>query len=77
MGHKGPVNGVDFSPNGTLIASCSKDETIRLWNNSIEGNSVTLKSHTASVRSVNFSCDGQLLLSASDDKSIKVWSVDS
>lgn len=23
MGHKGPVNSVDFSPNGTLIASAS------------------------------------------------------
>ena len=35
MGHKGPVNGVDFSPNGTLIASASKDETIKIWNNSM------------------------------------------
>ena len=30
-----PVNDVNFSPNGTLIASASKDETVKLWNNNL------------------------------------------
>jgi len=35
MGHKGPVNDVDFSPSGTLIASASKDECVRIWENNM------------------------------------------
>ncbi|BGO98655.1 hypothetical protein NBRC10513v2_003049 [Rhodotorula toruloides] len=30
-GHRDEVNGVKFSPCGTLIASCSDDTTIRVW----------------------------------------------
>lgn len=35
MGHKGPIYDVEFSPNGALIASCSKDETVKIWNNTM------------------------------------------
>ena len=66
---------VAFSPNGSQIASGSKDETIRIWENNIEGHSSTIKAHSASVRSVNYSSDGRLLLSTSDDKTVKVWNV--
>jgi centriolar protein POC1 len=66
---------VDFSPNGQLIASASKDETIRLWENNIEGHSQTIRAHSASVRSVSFSKDGSLLVTSSDDKTVKVWNV--
>lgn len=52
------MSDVQFSPNGLLIASCAKDETIRLWNNTVEGSSVSIKAHSAPVRSVQFSCDG-------------------
>lgn len=35
-----------------LVASCAKDETIRIWNNNIEGSSVAFKAHSAPVRTV-------------------------
>jgi len=31
-GHTGPVAGIDLSSNGKMLASCSEDRTVRLWN---------------------------------------------
>lgn len=39
VGHKGPVYDVSINPSNTLIASCSRDTTIRLWNNNASANS--------------------------------------
>jgi WD40 repeat protein len=33
IGHKMAVNDVAISPNGSLIASASSDETVRIWTN--------------------------------------------
>lgn len=46
---------------------------MRLWSNTADGSSYTLKAHNAAIRSVNYSNDGQLLLTASDDKTLKVF----
>jgi centriolar protein POC1 len=75
LGHKGAVYDVAVNPNGSQIASASKDNTIRLWNNNAEAFSYILKGHSAPVKSIQFNADGQYLLSASDDKTIKMWSV--
>ena len=32
---KGPIYDVAFSPNGALIASGSKDETVKIWDNTM------------------------------------------
>lgn len=73
IGHKGPVHDLCVSPDGSTIASCSADETIRVWTNSVQGHSTVIKSHSAPVKSVALSNDGQLLLSGSDDKTLKVF----
>lgn len=75
MAHKNAVMDVSFSPKGNLMASASRDRTIRLWVPSIQGETADIKAHSGVVRSVEFSPDGSQLLTASDDKSIKLWMV--
>ena len=73
VGHKGPVHDVAIHPSGNTIVSASHDQTIRVWNNTVEGFSQVIKSHSAPVKSVSLSNDGALLLSGSDDKTLKVF----
>src|SRR5262245_48116987 len=72
-GHEGSVLSVAFSPNGTVLASCSRDKTIKLWHVASGKLKRTLTDHAADVYSVTFSPKGDLLASGSGDKSIKLW----
>ena len=74
-GHTDRVRSVSFSPDGSLLASGSKDGTIKLWRVSDGALVRTLTGHTGFVRSVSFSPDGRLLASGSHDHTIKLWRV--
>ena len=39
VGHKSSVHTVEFNPSGTLIASGSSDNTVKIWENNSDGNS--------------------------------------
>jgi WD40 repeat protein len=69
------VTSVAFSPDGRLIASGSKDKTIKLWDVKTGEEIRTLKGHSSWVNSVTFSPDGRLIASGSEDKTIKLWDV--
>lgn len=74
-GHTAAVIAVGVSPDSSLIASASVDQTIKLWRR--DGTLVaTLKGHKGAVRAVDFSPDGQILASASEDGTIKLWQLD-
>lgn len=74
-GHISGVNSAIFSPDRSLIASASADNTIKLWHP--DGSLVkTLSGHEDVVNSVSFSPDGQMIASASQDKTVKLWSRD-
>jgi WD40 repeat protein len=73
IGHTANVIDVAFSPDGTLLASCSEDRTIRLWNLARGAELHTLTKHSSAVSSVAFSPDGTRLASASDDNTISFW----
>ncbi|MDZ8107418.1 MAG: AAA-like domain-containing protein [Nostoc sp. DedQUE12a] len=74
-GHTAAVLAVDISPDSSLIASVSIDQTIKLWRR--DGTEVaTLKGHKGAVRAIDFSPDGQMLASAGEDGTIKLWKRD-
>ena len=74
-GHSDPVHSVAFSPNNKIVASGSRDMTVKLWD-SVSGLELrTLRGHSSSVDSVSFSPDGKVLATGSADGTIKLWDV--
>jgi WD40 repeat protein len=75
MGHTDNINSVVFSPCGNMIATCSRDRTVRIWNTfSLDCKSV-LEGHSDEVQTVCWSAPGSKVISGSSDNTIKVWSV--
>jgi hypothetical protein len=74
-GHKSWVRSVAFSPDGKILASGSKDNTIRFWDVAT-GNprGGPLKGHKNNLWSVSFSPDGKILASGSWDE-VRLWDV--
>ena len=60
MGHRGSVMAVAFSPDGKVLASSSRDKTIKLWDVATGALIRTLTEHTADVYDVAFSLRGNL-----------------
>ncbi|HEY9692109.1 MAG TPA: hypothetical protein V6D15_07890 [Oculatellaceae cyanobacterium] len=74
-GHKDVVLDVSFSRDGKMIASASRDKTVRV--SRPDGTLLsTLNSHHGSITSVAFSPDSKLIASGGWDKNIKIWRPD-
>ena len=76
MGHKAPVLAVEYSSDGSLIASGSEDYTVRLWDSGDGSLVYELIGHTDFVNDVSFSPDGSILASGSNDGTVRFWNVD-
>ena len=81
---KGAIYTVNFSPDGTLLASgggsewgklIGKENCVRLWRVGEWEKHYKLTQHSAPITTVKFSSDGQFLISGSLDKTIKVWNL--
>ena len=74
-----PFNHTRFSPDGALVATCSRDfgdNAPRVWDTS-SGRLVTLLGgHQQRAWDIAFSQDGRRLATVADDQTIKVWSAD-
>ena len=63
-----------FSPDGTQLASGSRDTTVRLWDTAtINEAPITLRKHTGWTNALAFSPDGKILASGSTDKTVHLW----
>ncbi|PLN81768.1 WD40 repeat-like protein [Aspergillus taichungensis] len=71
--HSDSVNAVAFSPDSKVLATGSRDKTIKLWDTNTGALQQTLKGHSSRVKAVAFSLDGQTLVSGSEDNMINVW----
>ena len=75
VGHQSSVNSVAFSPDGSLLASGSDDNTVKLWVISTGQELRSLTGHIWPVFAVSFSPDGRLLASGSNDADVKLWDI--
>ena len=73
QGHHHLVRAVAINPAGTILASGSFDQTIRLWEISTGRCFNVLDGQGALVWSVAFSADGALLASGSEDHLVRIW----
>ncbi|KAK5124099.1 protein with putative role during mitosis [Meristemomyces frigidus] len=80
-GHDHSVSAVRFIPSGAagaplsgnLLASASRDKTIRIWDVTTGYCLRTLRGHGDWVRALNPSPDGRWLLSTSSDQTARLW----
>ncbi len=77
IGHKDVILDLMFSPNGRMLASGSKDKTIKLWDVDSGDLIRTLIGHEWGVYCLSFSPDGSNIASGGLDKTIRIWDVSS
>ena len=74
-GHTDWINAASFSPDGKLIASASRDGTVRLWDVATGAMLQTLAGYTRNFKAITFSPDGKQVASASEYAMVQIWDV--
>lgn len=73
--HNTRVTNIKYSPDNKILASASRDASIRLWEASnLNTQPFLLTDHESMVLSIDFSPDGKYLISAAD-KEIIIWPI--
>jgi WD40 repeat protein len=73
-GHSLGIRAIALNTNGTLVASASVDNHVRLWRLS-DKQTIAIFKHSGEVHCVTFSTDGRHILSGGADEKISKWQV--
>ena len=75
QGHRDAIYDAELSPDGKLLATCSYDRAVNVWD--VAGGTLvrSLTGHNGAVYDLTFSPDGSLLATASADATVKIWKV--
>jgi WD40 repeat protein len=73
-GHTGSIKAIAINSAGTLAASASEDNDVRLWRLS-DRRMIAIFKHSHSMQYVTFSIDGEHLLSGGEDNKTSKWVV--
>ena len=76
-GHTAAVRALAYSPDGTALASCSDDGSLKLWDATDLTAIRSFRGAGDAVMCLSFSPDGRLLASGSKDKIVTLWEVKS
>ncbi len=76
-GHTNTVTCVAFSTDGSLLASCGDDATVRIWELATGKEFRRFEGHEADVDCVLFGPSSKELFSGSLDGTVRVWDVES
>lgn len=74
--HPSGLNGLDFSPDETQMATSSGDGLIYLWDMESAELIRTFEGHTSSVNEVRFHPSGDYLVSTSWDDTVRAWDIE-
>jgi len=79
VGHRHTVTALAVTPDGALLASGSRDGTVRLWALPTGTPRAVLEGHSPrwSIWAAAISPDGKTLASASDDLTVRLWELPS
>lgn len=71
--HTGPINALDFSPDGKLLASGGQDARVAIWSVDDKMFLRGLSGHRQEIEAVRFTPDGKRVASAGADGVILLW----
>jgi WD40 repeat protein len=75
-GHSAAVWSLAFTPDGTRLASASRDLTVRLWDTASRKEVLPLQGFAAEVLGVAFSPDGRRLVTTDQAGFVKLWEIE-